>query len=230
LHIIYIKRYKRRLLFVASIFLLWLLMFLISNLITNHNLIFNITIHDYFSFSYPYQLEVDNIYINNRLSTKSTMAFSSFKRPHTQSFSSYKSLQGKFSFNYPTSFNLNQQDFLGSDILYHINFNSKTSSGHGFVQVWNQPYPLKDFLDSSKNVSQLNYKSFTSKPVTVNGLPGYYWDYSIFDKNGQIIKSSEVFLKKNDKMYRISYFIPENLWNENQANLFWNIVNSFKVY
>ncbi|GAE89161.1 membrane-associated protein [Acetivibrio straminisolvens JCM 21531] len=42
-------------------------------------------------------------------------------------------------------------------------------------------------------------------------------------------KGNEVFLKKDDKMYRISYFVPERLWSKNESKLFESIVSSFKT-
>lgn len=210
--------------------LLWVAMFLLSGYFLNNSLIFNITIDNSFKFSYPIAFYIDNIYINESLSNATVSSNTSFKRPVSQIFSTYTSLTGKFSFSYPSAFLLSQKDFPGSDILYHIDFHNATDNSHGFVQVWALPYSLEDFLEKSKSASLQTYKNFKSKPVNINNNPGILWDYSVLGNDGRYIKGSEVFFKKDGRMYRISYFIPETNWNKTQSDIFWSIANSFKTY
>lgn len=212
-----------------SILLFWILMFVLSGFFINYSLLMNVTVNNYLSFSYPLAFELDGIYVNEQQNEESIHTNSNFQRPLRIQFSNYKSLEGKFSFNYPSLFELVQKDFAGSDILYHIDLRNKSENTHGFVQVWNMPYSLEEFLSKSKSASQQNYKFFMSKPVTVNTMPGYYWDYSVMGSDGKYYKGMEVFLKKENFMYRISYFVPEAQWNKSQYNIFWNMVNSFKT-
>jgi len=86
------------------------------------------------------------------------------------------------------------------------------------VQVWNLPYTLKEFLAKSKSASEQKYKQFEEKEVLVNSIPGIFWDYTVITQDNKSFKGNEVFLKKDDKMYRISYFVPENLWNKKESN------------
>lgn len=228
--IFFIRNYKRKLIMSCLVLALWVTMFFLTDFFIHNSLIFNITINNCLSFSYPLTFEVSSIYINEQMKDNAVKTNYSFRKPVSQMFSTYKSIKGKFSFSYPSIFTLSQQDFSGSDILYHIDFHDKPQTSHGFVQVWNLPYSLKEFLDKSKAASLQNYKYFSSNPITVNGLPGYYWSYSVLGNDGKYIKGSEVFFKKGNLMYRISYFVPESSWNKTQQNIYWNIVNSFKTY
>mgnify|MGYP005839701235 CR=1 FL=1 len=228
--ILFITNYKRKIFILCFIFTFWVTMYLLSEVISNNSLVLNITINNDLTFSYPFALQVDNIYFNEQLNKNYVETNSTFNKPSAQKFSSYNSIKGKFSFNYPSILTLSQQDFTGSDILYHVDFYNKSKNAHGFVQVWNLPYPVKEFLDKSKAASTQNYKYFEEKSVSVNNLPGYYWTYSSNGNDGKVYKGNEVFLQKNNRMYRISYFVPDVSWDKSQSNIFWSIVNSFKTY
>lgn len=143
-------------------------------------------------------------------------------------YSKYESPEGGFAFNYPSTFKLTPQSFSGSDIPYHLDFRDTAGPGYGFVQIWNMSMPLGEFLEKSKEASQLKYKYFTSRKMRVNGFAGYYWDYSVLGGNNTYYKGSEVFLDGKDKMYRISYFLPENQWNDAQKDIFTSMVKSFR--
>ena len=143
-------------------------------------------------------------------------------------YSSYESTEGGFAFNYPSTFTFTPRSFSGNDILYHVDFQDTAGSGYGFVQIWNMYMPLGEFLEKSKEASRLKYKYFSDRKMKVNGFTGYYWDYSVLGSNNTYYKGSEVFLEGKDKMYRISYFIPENQWNETQKEIFTNMVKSFR--
>ncbi|MCX7710668.1 MAG: hypothetical protein N2484_12575 [Clostridia bacterium] len=230
MYVVYIRNYKRKMIFTGLILALGIFLMAASGFLLNYSLLFNVTINDFLKFSYPVSYKVDNIYINESLSPSSIETNAAFKRPLSEQFSTYNSLKGKFSFNYPSAFMLNQEYFTGSDILYHIDYHDKDNTSHGFVQVWNLPYSLEDYLENSKKVSNLNYKYFNSKPITVNGVQGFYWDYAVIGDDGVPYKSAEVFLQKGEKMYRISYFTRESLWTREKQDIFWRMVNSFKVY
>ncbi|MFZ5988280.1 MAG: PsbP-related protein [Bacillota bacterium] len=230
LYIVYIQNYKKRLLYLSIIIMLWIIMFFIASFLFGNSLAMNLTIDNYLSFSYPMKYDVDNIYINETLENTSIQASHSLKKSITQKFSTYKSIKGQFGFSYPSAFDLNEQEFEGTEILYHVGLKDKSRPVQGFVQVWNLPYDLDEFLQKSKSMSDLKFKYFKSKAITVNNIPGFYWDYSISTHEGKSFKGSEVFLKKDEKMYRISYFVPEDLWNKSESEVFWNIVGSFKTY
>lgn len=230
MHVIFIRNYKGKAFIALIIALLWILTFMLSDLFMNTAMAMKVTINNHLTFSYPFNTQVVNIYYNENIDGNIIQTNSTFKKPVATKFSSYKSIQGKFSFQYPSAFILNEKDFMGSDILYHIDFLNKAQNAHGFVQVWNLPYDLKNFLESSKSNSLQTFKYFESKEITVNGLPGYYWDYVSVGSDGKSYKASEVFFKKDDKMYRISYFVPENLWSKAQSDIFWTMVNSLKAY
>lgn len=143
-------------------------------------------------------------------------------------FLHFKSPEGQFEFSYPSSFILSEKDFLGSEILYHIEFQEGTTNSRGFVQVWNLPGSLSDFLQKSKASSMLNYVTFLSKAIKIHQMPGYSWEYTLLTQNNQLLKGMEVFLKKEDRMLRITYFVPMQQWNGALRNIFWKMAHSLK--
>lgn len=230
MYIIFIRNFRKRLFYLSVIFLLWIVLFILSEVFLNTGLITNVIIDNSFSFSYPFKYDIDSIYINDSVSDSSIQTSNTLLKPISKRFSTYNSVEGEFSFKYPSVFYLNEQKIEGSEILYHIGFKDKENIKQGFVQLWRLPYDLNEFLQNSLSYSDQQYKQFDSKTITVNGIPGVYWDYSIITEDNRTYKGSEVFLKKEDKMYRISYFVPENLWDKKEKNLFEKMVYSFKVY
>lgn len=231
MYIVYISKYRKKLILLSGIIVFWVCMFFAADYLINNRLIFNVTIDNCFEFSYPYGITVDNILVSENAAEKTVQSSYSFSRPAAQEFSNYNSLAGKFSFDYPSAFIINPQKFQGSDILYHIGFHNKPGTAHGFVQVWNMPLSLDEFLSNSKAVSQQRYKYFKTSSIEVNNIPGFFWDYSVL-ANNTWYKGNEVFMKEKEKnlMYRISYFVPEADWDDNQSTLFKDMVKSFKTY
>lgn len=230
MRIIFIGNYRYKLLISFLIVALWVIMFFISDFLMENNLMLSIEIDNNLSFTCPLTFAVGNIYVNEQSPDNTIKTSSIFHMPRAQKFSSFKSPAGGFSFDYPSIFSIGQQMFEGNEIEYHIDFYDGQKIARGFVQVWNMPYPLDEFLQKSKESSLQDYKSFRSIPVKINGMPGYHWDYTVLGGDGKFYKGSEVFLKKGHKMYRISYFVPESMWDESQQEIFRNIVNSFKTY
>ncbi|WP_265443037.1 PsbP-related protein [Acetivibrio straminisolvens] len=229
MYIIYIRNYKKRLVYLSIIIGLWILLFFLTELFFSNSLTTNITIENYLSFSCPAKYDIDNVYVNESVKGNLIETGSNFKKPRAEEFSTYKSIEGGFSFKYPSAFLLDEQEFEGTEILYHVGFKDRSNTSHGFVQVWNLPYDLNEFLSKSKSTSEQQYKQFEEKAVTVNSIPGILWDYTVITHDNKSYKGNEVFLKKDDKMYRISYFVPERLWSKNESKLFESIVSSFKT-
>lgn len=221
--------YRKKLALLGALLILWIGMFFVSDFFIGHSMVFNITVNNFLSFSYPNSIQINDIYVSEQLKESEILTNSSFRKPLAQNFTNYHSLSGKFSFAYPSAFVLQEKNFGGSDVLYHIDFTNSTNHAHGFVQVWNMPYSLKEFLDASKSTSLMDFKSFVSKEVEIDNSPGYLWDYVIRNGNNYY-KGMEVFFKKDSHMYRISYFLPEEFWNDAQSKIFWDIVHSFKAY
>lgn len=230
MYVIIVKNHKRKMILACLIVTLWIIAFFISDMLFHKSLMLSITINNYLSFSYPLRFDIDKIYVNEILEGEAIETSFTFDKPLSYKFKDFITPDGKFSFLYPSFFVLNQQDFSGSDILYHIDFKDDYHSVKGFVQVWNMPYSLKDFLTTSKENSQLNYKYFSMKSIMINDNPGYIWDYAFIGNDGKTYKGVEAFFKKDGRMYRISYFVPENKWDESQSDIFWSMVKSIKTY
>ena len=228
--ILIIKNMKKKLIAITLFIVLWLSIFFLSGLIVNNMSVSQITIDNVFSFSYPPILIIGKIYINEQ-NTKTIAVSSNTQKPGTQNFSTYISLKGKFAFDYPSIFTLVEKEFQDSEIQYHVDFKDTQGIIHGFVQVWDLPYSLKDFLENSTANSTLSYKHFKSKELDIDDKRGYLWDYTVLsDADNSYYKGMEFFFKKGDSMYRISYFVPEKEWNKTREAIFWSIVKSFEAY
>lgn len=210
----------------------WGAMTYISTLFLKNQPLYFFTVKDVFSFAYWENFEVADIYANRAfVGDDAIPVFSNGTNiPAVEKFSNLESSRENFSIKYPSSFVFEPKGFQGSDIIYHADFRDKSGPAYGFVQVWNLPGSLENFLNTSKASSMLNFKHFKQQAHKFAGNAGYLWDYSFVSGDGRDIKGMEVFFKKGERMYRISYFLPENMWNSTQQNIFWNMVNSFKVF
>ena len=228
MHIIIVTNYRQKLLIFALIAALWTLLFIFGSYLINHTMLFNITVNSYLEFSYPYDIIVENVLVSNTDSEHTVLSSFSPTHPQVSHFINYESLEGKFSFDYPSAFVISKSTFTGSDILYHIDFHDRQDSAHGFVQVWKLTDGLEEFLKKSKESSAQAYKFFKTSKIELNGVKGFLWDYAVLTQNGYY-KGTEVFLEQDDRMYRLSYFLPESQWDKNHSELFWNMAKSLKI-
>lgn len=225
MHILVVTNFKKKLLMAFLVILFWAIMIAGAAFLIDTSLKYIVTIDNQLSFSYPSSFSISTVYSVDDKATPYIQASNS----NYKNFIEFKSLEENFQFSYPSIFQIEKQNFPGSEILYHIELQNKKDKNYvGFVQVWNMPYSLEKFLESSKENSLAEFLSFSSEKVTINNVNGYFWDYTVKSGIGNY-RNLEVFLKKGSKLYRISYYIPENKFNEDEYNMFWKMVNSLKI-
>lgn len=216
---------KKKLLVSLSIILFWALLIIGTGYVLNYTVKYSVIINSDLRFSYPSGVSISDIY--SRKNNSSPYIQSS--NNNFKSFIDIKSVDQGFEFSYPSIFKADKQNFPGSEILYHIALqNKQDKSKSGFVQVWNLPYSLEKFLEESKQSAMMDITNFSSSKINVNNLNGYFWKYTI-KKAPENYEALEVFLMKNSKLYRISYFLPQSKFNDKEYNLYWGIVKSLKV-
>lgn len=225
-----IQNIKHKLLMVLVAICLWAFLAYSIVFLTATQSVCLFSLSEEFEFMHTKNLKIVNIFANQCVEPASVNVFSNIApKPLINNFNDYSSLEKIFEFKYPSSFMLQLESFGGNEILYHINFKDKANIVHGFIQVWNMPQPLKNFLEVSKSNANIELQNFMQKNVTINNVAGYLWDYNFISNEGINYKAMEVFLSKNNKMYRISYFLPIKDWNSKQQDIFWKMVNSFKI-
>ncbi len=149
-----------------------------------------------------------------------------------QLFEAYNVMDNTFHFQLPDSWSAYEASFAGEEILYHLNFISKDKKIHGFVQVWKLSEPLKQFIEKSKEsaVGVIDFKNFDIKEITVDNKNGYLMDYSRANQKGEYIRAYEAFIKGfSNKVYRLSFFVPEKEWKEYYRILFDRIIHSVRI-
>lgn len=226
--VVFYKDIRNKLVVTLAVVFLWSVLYFGAGLIFKNLFISDLTVGNLFSFSCPSSLEIHNVFVNDQVDDALTVS-SNITEPESQKFSTYSSLMGKFSFKYPSAFTLDEQEFPGSEILYHIDFRDALNITHGLVQVWSIPYSLKDFLDKSKESSNMQFKSFNSIQAKVDEKDGYLWDYVAYSDDNSNYKALEYFFEKEGRVYRISLFAPETQWSKTDESTFWEIVKSFEV-
>jgi hypothetical protein len=194
---------------------------------TSTNLL-KVSLSENIEFSYPINMKIDRIYVNEKMGVAGVKSTSLFQSPPVNSMKDIEAKGLGFSFSFPSAFQVNEQSFAGNEILYHVDFSDKSKNINGFVQVWNLQTPLKDFLINSKNTSPGNYQNFKMNEIKVNNLDGYLWDYTSVN-NSTSIKALEAFFQKDGKMYRLSYFVPEKSYNNEHKKIFMNILKSLNI-
>lgn len=228
MHVYIVGSFRKKLENLALISAVWALLFMLGSWFIDNMLLFSISVDSSAEFSYPYAVKVDDIWINDIYADDLSLSVFCPSKPKTREFTDYEALEGSFSFKYPSAFVIKPETFSGSDILFHIDFHDREGTAHGFVQVWKMPGDLGDFLKKSLETSNKKYKFFNSGKVEINGVSGYQWDYSVLTGSGYY-RGAEVFLQRDGRMYRLSYFVPEKKWDRKQAELFEKMVHSFKI-
>jgi len=225
MYFILVKNYKKKLILLFSILTLWVLIVVGTGVLIDETVKYTVTVNSNLSFSYPANYSISNIFSKDDNSAPYLQASNS----NYKNFIDTKTAEQGFEISYPSIFEINKQNFPGSEILYHIDFRNKQEKAKGgFVQVWSLPYSLDKFLEDSKQSAMVDYINFSSKKINVNNLNGYFWEYTT-KGTSENYKALEVFLSKNSRIYRISYFMPEKKYNEAEYETFWQIVKSLKV-
>lgn len=144
-------------------------------------------------------------------------------------YKNYSALGGEFYYKLPSAWKTTEQDFGGSEIIYHNDFLSEDRNIHGFVEVWNLNMPLIDFIkEGRKNpIGIASFKNYTIEDVKINGREGYILHYSRAGETGKYTKAFEVFIiGKGNTFYRFSFFMDETKWKNEYRMFFLNIAAS----
>lgn len=154
------------------------------------------------------------------------------ERVSRQLFKAYNVMDNTFHFELPDAWNTNEVSFMGGEILYHMNFISQDKRINGFVQVWKLSKPLKQFIEESKKsiVGIVDFKYFNVKEIMADNKKGFLMEYSRANQEGEYNRAYEVFIEgPSNRMYRLSFFVPEKEWRNYYKMLFNRIIRSVKI-
>lgn len=152
--------------------------------------------------------------------------------PPVSSFKSHSILNGKYEFKLPSEWSFKEQSFSGGEILYHGDFNSKPNELRGIVEVWDINMPLINFLKQSAGsiTGVVEFKNYRIEPVKVGSYNGYLLDYSRLGSDNKYYHALEYFVQDgNRSFFRISFFTPENRYNEDFKNLTREVSSTLKI-
>lgn len=159
-----------------------------------------------------------------------SMRMTSLMQSNIKNLKEYEALNGEIQYRLPEDWITEERKFEEGEIIYHNEFQSKDLKVHGFVQVWNINYSIKEFLQSSKIIAEKQNKisDYVMESIEVNNNLGYSINYIIRNKQDNSFKCYEYFLNKDDKIIRLSFFVKENKFKENMPTIFKNIVSTLK--
>lgn len=153
-------------------------------------------------------------------------------RVSRQLFEAYNVMDNTFRFELPDTWSTHEVSFTGGEILYHLNFTSRDRKIHGFVQVWELSEPLKQFVEKSKKSAAgvVDFKYFDIKEIMVDNKKGYLIDYSRANQKGEYNRAYEAFIEGfSNRVYRLSFFVPEKEWRDYYKILFDRIIRLIKI-
>lgn len=154
------------------------------------------------------------------------------ERASKQLLEAYNVMDNTFHFELPDSWKTNELSFTGGEVLYHMNFISQDKRIQGFVQVWKLSKPLKQFIEESKKsaVGVVDFKNFSIKEIMTDNKKGYLLDYSRANQQGEYYKAYEAFVEgPSNKMYRVSFFMPEKDWRNYYKAMFDRIIHTIRI-
>ena len=145
--------------------------------------------------------------------------------------SDYGALNGKVSYKLPAGWITKEKKFPGDEIMYHNDFQSPDGVIHGFVEVWKSRQGLKEFLDTSKNISeqQNTIKNYKIDSIAINGKKVYLVQYLIKVSDNNWYKSYEYFIDGDKEFYRFSFFTRSVNFKEAYGAIFESIVGTLKI-
>lgn len=154
------------------------------------------------------------------------------KRLEKQLFEGYNVMDNTFHFELPGTWDTHEVSFAGGEILYHLNFISQDKRILGFVQVWNIAEPFEQFIQESKKSASgvIDFKYFDIKEIMTDNKRGYILDYSRANQKGEYNRAYEAFIEGfSNRVYRVSFFVPEKEWKDYYKALFDRIIRLVRI-
>lgn len=154
----------------------------------------------------------------------------SFIQNNINSLKEYKVLDGWLTYKLPEKWNTETENSLGSEIIYHNNFKAEDLGINGLVQVWNIGGNLEEFLENSKQISmkQNNILNYKIKDINIDNKKGYWVRYVILSNDIYYV-ANEYFIKSNDRIVRVSFFVKNENFKEAFKALFDSIVQTIRI-
>lgn len=149
----------------------------------------------------------------------------------SEKYDIYEAMKGNVKYKLPSNWETKLKDFGGNEILYHNDFKLVDSSLNGFVQVWNLPNNLVEFLSNSKVISEkqneiVDYNIITTR---IKGKEAYIVNYKIKIINDIYYKAYEYFISYKEGFIRFSFYIGEENIDTDIIKEFDYIVNSLNM-
>jgi hypothetical protein len=211
---------------ILVLFMSFLLLFGLIQLILLLSPQTEITLEQRISILFPASTQMSSIYMTSPNMPAIQADSIIGKKWNTQKIEQLN--MSEISFQYPETIRLDEIRNMGQEITIHINYNHNNGKMCGFFQVWKLNRPLGEFLNTSKKYTSMTFKSFSESDFNVKELDGVLWEYVFLGKT-QDIKGIEVFLENGSEMYRFSMFMPYEDYKPVYKKVFLRMVRSLKV-
>ena len=149
-----------------------------------------------------------------------------------QGYKAYNVLEGTFKFELPSLWSVKEEELLGDEIIYHLNFLSTDRKIYGFIQTWRISKSLTEFLDESEKSSIMgqDLDKYSRKKILINNKKGFLIEYERQNKKGNTYKAYEAFIEgENENFYRASFFMQKKDWHRNYKIILNRIIQSIEV-
>ncbi|BDR63146.1 hypothetical protein DP145_02040 [Clostridium tetani] len=159
-----------------------------------------------------------------------SMRMTSLMQSNIKNLKEYKALNGEIEYGLPEDWMTEEKKFEESEIIYHNEFQSMDLKVHGFIQIWDINYNIKEFLENSKAISEKQNKisDYVMENIKINNNLTYSINYTICNNQDKFFRCYEYFLSKDNKIIRFSFFVQEDKFKENMPTIFKNIVSTLK--
>ncbi|AAO34896.1 hypothetical protein K144313037_00790 [Clostridium tetani] len=159
-----------------------------------------------------------------------SMRMTSLMQSNIKNLKEYKALNGEIEYGLPEDWMTEEKKFEESEIIYHNEFQSMDLKVHGFIQIWDINYNIKEFLENSKAISEKQNKisDYVMENIKINNNLTYSINYTICNNQDKFFRCYEYFLNKDNKIIRFSFFVQEDKFKENMPTIFKNIVSTLK--
>lgn len=142
-------------------------------------------------------------------------------------FKKYTIRDYKITYYLPSNFTVKTLDYNDNEILYHADFKSNDGSIWGIVEVMNINEDLLNYLKKSKESATgvVDFKFFNIYNKKISNKNGFVLEYLRKGNDNRYYRAQEYFLNINGNVFRMSFFMPNDLFNTNFLKLFETIVS-----
>lgn len=142
-------------------------------------------------------------------------------------YKKFQYAEAGFEIQFPATVQTQSEVWDGKDISFNLRFFDPKYRYHGLIQRWKMKN-IKEFVYSVQKHKR-NIEDYRVEPFQTQNYRGYLVQYQQETDSGTLYRAFDLFIPvKDETVFRIVYFVPDDMMKEDHRKNFSHIVQSFE--